>query len=69
MGSPPYSWIQVKPVQNLALVQSLCMQLGTGEAKERGLISSVRDPINSLRKCNFRISAALEQEVLRMAGE
>jgi predicted nucleic acid-binding protein len=39
------------------------------KAKQKGIISSVKEVINKLRSVNFRISQAMENEVLRLAGE
>jgi len=39
------------------------------KAKQKGIISSVKDMINRLKSVNFRISQAMENEVLRLADE
>ncbi len=39
------------------------------KAKQEGLIDSVRDRVEKLKKYDFRISKRVEQEIIRMAGE
>jgi predicted nucleic acid-binding protein len=39
------------------------------KAKERGVIHEVRGVVNALIAADFRVSDALVQEVLRVAGE
>jgi uncharacterized protein len=51
---------------NLPVVGTLAILL---KAKERGVISKVRDIIDALIATNFRVSDELVQEVLRRAGE
>jgi predicted nucleic acid-binding protein len=51
---------------NLPVTGTLAVLLN---AKERGIISEVRDMLDLLITANFRISDALVQEVLRRAGE
>jgi predicted nucleic acid-binding protein len=38
-------------------------------AEQKGIINSVKDVINRLKSANFRISQAIEKEVLRLADE
>jgi len=39
------------------------------KAKQQGIISSVRDVLEKLQSVNFRISTAMEREILRLAQE
>ncbi|GAK49802.1 hypothetical protein U14_01026 [Candidatus Moduliflexus flocculans] len=39
------------------------------KAKQQGVLPSVRDVLRQLRSVNFRISVAMEQEILRLAQE
>ncbi len=39
------------------------------KAKQQGVLHSVRDVLTKLQSANFRISAAMEQEILRLAHE
>ena len=39
------------------------------KAKRQGILPSVRDVLRQLRSVNFRISVAMEQEILRLAQE
>ncbi|QTA81619.1 DUF3368 [Desulfonema limicola] len=39
------------------------------KAKDKGIITSVRDVINKLKAANFRISEKMEKEVIRLAKE
>jgi len=39
------------------------------KAKERGIVTSVRDVLHKLRSANFRISEKMEKEVIRLAKE
>ncbi len=38
-------------------------------AKQKGIVTSVKEVINKLKSVNFRISQAMENEVLRLADE
>jgi len=39
------------------------------KAKQKGIVSSVKDVTNKLKSVNFRISQAMENEILRLADE
>ncbi len=38
-------------------------------AKQKGIVTSVKEVINKLKSVNFRISQAMENEILRLADE